>query len=152
MIESLVTKEFYQFAGVFITAALALTGVWYTSKQSSKAAKATATMTEKAIDAAAYERARASYEAAIDNYMEEIDHLRARISVLTSRLDDLNHEVYTMEGRAAAQREVIQYNIERYEAHMEWCSARLARIKDKWEAGLIVDPDDPDLILDPQVP
>lgn len=151
ILESFVTKEFWQFLGVFVTAFLALAGVWFTSKQSSKAAKATARMEEKAIDAAAYERARASYEAAIDNYIEEIGHLRARISVLTSRLDELNLEVYTMEGRAAAQREVIQANINRYEAHMQWCAARLERVKDKLKNGAIT-PNDPDLLLDPQVP
>jgi predicted nucleic acid-binding Zn-ribbon protein len=143
------SPEAWSAIGVVLAAIVAYLGVRYTSQQSTRAQKESVSMEEKAIDAAAYERARESYERAIAQYLREITRLEERVGQLNSRIIGLNEEVLGLEESKRAERARMLEELERakndYEAHIGWCSERVHRLRLRLSEHEIVDQDDPDL-------
>ena len=132
--------------GVVIAAALGYLGVRYTAHASERAQRISEKMEAKAVDAAAYERARASYEAAIKQYLVEIQRLQDRLTRVdeeTRRLEEARRD-QRMEIDAVVE-QLINARQE-YEAHLNWCRDRLLRLRSKLEDGNLR-LDDPDLDL-----
>lgn len=138
--------------GTVITAIAAYLGVRYTSRQSREALRTAQEMESKAVDAAAYDRARASYESAISNYLREIDSLQTRVDSLAKRIVVLNAELLQVEEANLDQRTHLEEMVKtleatrfEYEQHLEQCRDRVTRLRDRLRAGEELSPDDPDL-------
>lgn len=143
--------------GVVAAALIAYLGTRYTVNQASKAQKRMEAMGNKAVDAAAYERARESYEAAIANYLAEIDRLQGRVDALNRRISALNQDVESLDQARREQRFEIEATIEQlievrnaYEDHLHRCEQRLGRIRKRLLDGTVdITDHDADLLLDP---
>lgn len=148
---------------VVIAAAIAYLGVRYSARQSREASESAKVMENKAVDAAAYERARQSYEASIANYQREQERLETRLSQVNQRVQELNGEVLRVEQekRVSDQdRRNMAYDLsatieqlteqrDETERHLKFCAERLQRLRSRLEdAGVQISEDDPDLQLD----
>ena len=130
------TAEHWGAVAVVVASLIAYFGVRYTSQQSTKAQQITEVAEEKAIDAAAYQRARDSYESAISRYLAEIDRLQERINVLSARIDRLNRDVAELEKTRITQRAEIEKTVteliqarHEYEEHLRECRRTVASLR-----------------------
>ena len=128
------SSDFVQGGAVVLAALIALWGVLATVRQSRRAAESTKTMEAKAVDAAAYERARDSYEAAIRTNESEIQRYERLVDGLNERIDRL--ESGRREDRAEIDSLVSSLTRTRqdYENHLARCRVREQEMQQRLEA------------------
>jgi predicted RNase H-like nuclease (RuvC/YqgF family) len=76
-----------------IAGAFSYAGVRFTQRSARAAAEATADLERRAVDAAAFERARATWEAHVEDLTEQVGDLRAEAEGLRTEARDLRARV-----------------------------------------------------------
>jgi chromosome segregation ATPase len=135
--------------GSVVAAGFAYLGARYTACQSRSAQVVSKEIEEKAVDAAAYERARESYEAAIANYEREATRYEERLANLQRRIIGLNEEILTVEEAKREQHAATLAELTRvradFERHVAWCNTRIDRLRSRLASGESIASTDPDL-------
>lgn len=119
-----------------VVAGIGYLGVRATVKQSRDAENSTRRIEAKAIDAAAYERARQSYEAALKINEAEIDRLTKSVDRMNTRIEELQDENSRLERNKREQRAEMDNLIltltqtrREFETHLAQCRVRTQQLE-----------------------